>query len=226
MATALFMQRIIEMTDASCDQEHIEMIIYNKPSIPDRTGYILDHTKANPLEPMAEVGNHLANQGVDVIAIPCITSTYFYDDLTKGIPIPVINGIDAVCSYLNHNNISRVGLMATSGTIASGLFQDKLAKSGIELVLPDDAGQSAVMSVIYDGVKAGKPVPMDLFHKASVELRDQGAEVIILGCTELSVVKSTHEIGSGFLDALDVLAQSCVNSCGTLKKEYIDLIIK
>ena len=85
MATAYFMQRIIELTDAASDQENIEMVVYNCPSIPDRTGYILGRNKENPLPKILELAHELERQNVDYIAIPCITAHYFHPDIAKSV---------------------------------------------------------------------------------------------------------------------------------------------
>ena len=83
------------------------------------------------------------------------------------------------------------------------------------------------MSLIYDDIKANRPAGMDKFRFASEELREQGAQAIILGCTELSLVKRDHAIGAGYLDAMEVLAQTCVIRCGgRLKEAYQELISK
>ena len=83
MATAYFMQLIIKMTDANLDQDHLEMIIYNCPTIPDRTEFILGKSKASPLPRMIEVGKKLKEQNADYIAIPCITAHYFHKELEE-----------------------------------------------------------------------------------------------------------------------------------------------
>ena len=117
--------------------------------------------------------------------------------------------------------------MATDGSIRSGLFQRELQKHGIEPIIPGEQAQKCVMSVIYDDVKANKPAEMDKFRFASDELRSKGAQAIILGCTELSLVKRDCDIGAGYLDAMEVLAQTCVLRCGgKLKEEYQELISK
>ena len=131
MATAYFMELVIEMTDADEDQKHIEMLIHNCPSIPDRTRYILGLSPENPLEPMVAVGRKLAENGAEVIAIPCVTSGCFYEELTAGIPVPVISTIEETASYLQKEHISEIGLMATDGTIESRVFQDALEKKNI-----------------------------------------------------------------------------------------------
>ena len=90
IATAHFMELVIRMTDADCDQKNLDMIIYNSPSIPARTAYILDNSKASPLPDMIELGNKLAHQDADYIAIPCVTAHYFCDELSSNIPFPLL----------------------------------------------------------------------------------------------------------------------------------------
>ena len=225
IATAHFMELVIRMTEAATDQEHLDMILYNRPSIPDRTGYILDPTKPNPLPEMIRVGNALARQGAKLIAIPCMTAHYFHADLTRYIEAPIVHAIHETAAHLKKHGISRVGIMATDGTIRSRLFQQELEKHGITPLIPGEEGQKCVMSVIYDDIKANRPAGMDKFELASRDLKDQGAQAIILGCTELSLVKRDYPIGAGYLDAMEVLAQTCVIRCGgKLKEEYQNLI--
>ena len=227
IATAHFMELVIRMTEAATDQEHLDMILYNRPSIPDRTGYILDPTKPNPLPEMIRVGNALARQGAKLIAIPCMTAHYFHADLTRYIEAPIVHAIHETAAHLKKHGISRVGIMATDGTIRSKLFQQELEKHGITPLIPGEEGQKCVMSVIYDDIKANRPAGMDKFELASNDLKNQGAQAIILGCTELSLVKRDYPIGAGFLDAMEVLAQTCVKRCGgQLKEEYQELISK
>ena len=227
IATAHFMELIIRMTEAATDQEHLDMIIYNRPSIPDRTGYILDQTKPNPLPEMIRVGNALTRQGAGLIAIPCMTAHYFHRELTRYIEAPIVHAIHETAAHLKKHGITKVGILATDGTIRSRLFQRELENHGMEVLIPSPQGQKCVMSVIYDDIKANRPADMEKFRFASDELRTQGAQAIILGCTELSLVKRDCRIGAGYLDAMEVLAQTCVLRCGgRLKEEYQELISK
>lgn len=225
MATAYFMELIINMTDAHCDQDHLEMIIYNFPSIPDRTSFILGESSDNPVVPMTKIGKQLEAQKADNIAIPCITSHYFYESLAENIKVPIINIIKETVLYLKKKGIKRAGIAATDGTISTNLFQKELEAEGIDYVLPSDINQKYIMDLIYKNIKAGLPPELAKFKSVSEELRENGAEVIILGCTELSLIKRDYEIGGGYLDAMEVLARSSILSChGSLKKEYEDLI--
>lgn len=224
MATAYFMQLVILMTDAVTDQEHIEMIIYNNPRTPDRTAYILGQSQQSPVEEMVRMGRQLAAQDCEALAIPCMTAHYFHAELEEQIKVPVVHGIRKTAQYLQERGIRNVGVMATDGTISSGIFQKELQEAGINSIVPDKEYQQKVMELIYEDVKAGRKVDMEKFYAVSQHLRLQGADVIVLGCTELSVIKRDEQIGADYLDALDVLAQSCVLSCGKLKDEYKELI--
>ena len=220
LATAYFYELITNMTDAVKDQDHIEILIHSKPSIPDRTAYILDNSKESPLPPMIVIGNELASMGVDHISIPCITAHCFYDELSRGIPVPIINGIRETVETLKINGVKKAGIMATDGTIHSSLFQHELEGWGITPIVPTKIYQDYIMDLIYNCVKSSQPVDMEKFSKASDHLRENGAEAIILGCTELSIIKRDYPIGLGYLDVMEVLAgASILKSQGKLRRD-------
>ncbi len=213
------------MTDAHFDYQHIPMVIYSKPDTPDRTEYILYKNTENPLDAIMSMGKALEDQGVDYISIPCVTAYYFYKELSEGINVPIINMISETATYLKNRNIKKVGLMATTGTITGGFFRQGIENMGIEVEEPSLKSQDKLMRIIYDGIKANKPFAMDDFSMVEKELREKGAEVIILGCTELSLIRRDFNIGAGFLDAMEVLAQKSVILCsGKLKHEFNDII--
>lgn len=224
-ATAHFLELAVRMTDAETDQENVDMIVYNFPSIPDRTGYILGSNLRSPLPGLLSVGRELSRQGVGCIAIPCITAHYFYKELTAAIPTPIIHALRETARHLKENGVTSAGIMGTDGTICSGLFNRELWDAGITPVIPSRQRQEDVMHLIYRNIKAGRPPEMERFQAVSDELRSKGAEAIILGCTELSVIKRDHNIGPGYLDSMEVLAKRAVELCnGKLKEEYRCLI--
>lgn len=224
MATAYYLELMIKMTDAATDQEHLQSIVMNFPTVPDRTAYILGRSKESPLESMIALGQQLKAMGAGVIATPCITAHYFHQSLQEGIGLPMIHGIECIARQLAQGGISRVGLMATDGTVQSGIFQRQVEEQGMELILPDAEGQKAVMRLIYDQVKAGKQPELSLFESVRDQLRSKGAQVVVLGCTELSLLKKEFPLGGGILDALEVLAQESLLACGKqIKPEYQQL---
>jgi aspartate racemase len=110
--------------------------------------------------------------------------------------------------------MTKAGIMATDGTLQVGTFQAALREVGIEPVTPDAETQREVMKIIYEDVKSGKPADMEQFHAVAHSLRARGAQCVILGCTELSVIKQTQSVGNGFLDAMEVLAEGAIAACG------------
>ena len=220
MATAYFLQLLVQMTEARTDQEHIEVLLHSKPQIPDRTRFILGQSREDPLPQMVEIGRELAGQGAELIAVPCVTAHYFQKKLEDSIGIPVVDTIRETALSLKAAGVTKAGILATDGTIESGLFQRAFAGEGISAMLPDRAGQQAVMQIIYQNVKAGQPVDSAAFWRVTEGLFGQGAQAVLLACTELSLVKRDFGLGEGFLDVMEVLARKAVLICGRLKGQY------
>ena len=225
LATAFFLELVIDMTDAVRDQDHLDMVLFNTPSIPDRTRFILGESQDNPVPPMVAVGRKLVSLDVDFIAIPCITAHAFYDVLSACIDRPILHMVRETALHLQSCGVKSAGIAATDGTRRAGLFQKELDAVGIHSVLPTESGQRRIMELIYDDVKAGRPADLDKFANVSDELRRDGAEAILLGCTELSLIKRDAAIGHGYLDAMEVLAAQSVLACGyPLKSRFRRLL--
>lgn len=217
MATVYYMQRVIEMTKAGCDQEHINMLVFNDCDIPDRTAFITEKSPDNPLPVMVEDAKRLEAAGCEFVVIPCNTAHYFYDELEQAVEIPVVNIVEETIRYAKARvqDLSCVGIMATTGTIVTGTYQKYAERAGLSFAVPDEDEQDLLMQIIYDGVKAGKPVPRADFDRVTNHLRAKGAQCLILGCTELSVLKRDLPINDpDVLDSIDVLASETVRRSG------------
>ena len=214
MATALFMRYVTELTDAKTDQEHIEMLIHSAPSIPDRTAFILKKSTLDPRPGMIEVGKGLRAQGADIIAIPCMTAHHFHAELEREIGLPIINGIEATAEYLASRGAKKVGIAATEGSVKTGLFQNALIKAGVEPLTLSKEGQSIVTDTIYKEIKAGMAPDMERFSLVTKEYKQMGADAMILGCTELSLLPEDG-LEEGFhADAMKILARRAVLAAG------------
>lgn len=209
MATATFMKLIIENTDATCDQEHLPMVVRHVPFTPDRTAYILGKSSDSPEASIREAAEALVADGVREIAIPCVTSHFFHDEIQKSIPIPMLDGVSDTAQTLADRGVKKVGIMATSGTVTSGLFAKAMEPYGIECIYPDEAHQDDVMNLIYDCVKSNKSVDEKRVHGVLAHLRGAGAECVVLGCTELSLIPKEYLEGET-LDVMEVLALRCI----------------
>lgn len=224
MATAYFMRLVIEMTDAETDQEHIPMIIYNWPHIPDRTRYLLGQSPEDPVPAMAECGRRLLAAGAGIAAIPCITAHALHNRIQEEAGLPVLHAIRETAGMLREKGIQNVALEATNGTVETRVFQEELERHGMRVILPSPQGQQDVMDIIYRNIKAGKPADMDKFRRVEEQLLEEGAQVIILGCTELSMIKRDYPLRLCYLDTLEVLARAAVRECAKLRPEYEDLL--
>lgn len=198
LASCYLYQMITENTKASKDQDHLDIVLLSHASMPDRTSYILDHSRENPYPLLLEDCKTLERMGAKMISIPCNTSCYFHEKLQSEINIPINNIIKNTASYIKECGYKRVAILATTGTINSGLYQNELSSFGIQFVLPN---QDKVMEVIYDYVKKGIEVPVGLIEEIVCDL---DAEAFILGCTELSVLKGKLNLDDRFIDPLEI----------------------
>ena len=224
MASAYFLQLLTQMSDAQTDQDHMNILMYSRPSVPDRTKYIVGESEENPVPDLVMAGRKLKEMGADILAIPCITAHHFHKELEDGIGLPVIHAVEETIICLEEKKTTQVGIFATDGTIQSGLFQNALKQHGIWPILPEAESQKRVMEIIYHQIKAGKSVDMESFYKISEEMAGQGAQIILLGCTELSLIKRDYDLPAGYLDVMEVLARKAVQCCNRVRKEYRWLI--
>ena len=157
-ATNTFYQFVIDRTDARSDQEHVNALILSDSGMPDRTGAILgtEEQRRAVFDRLLGDARLLENAGCTVIAVPCNTSHFFLDEVQKHISIPILHMIRETALYLAAQGKRRPGILATDGTIQTGLYQKEFAAQGIEAVTPSPEAQKLVMSLIYDDVKAGR----------------------------------------------------------------------
>ena len=221
LATARFLELVTHMTLTDREQDNVDMIVYNFPSIPDRTGYILGSNLRSPLPGLQSAARALARQRVSCIAIPCVTAHYFHRELQGCVPVPILNGVEQTARLIQSQGYHSAGILATEGTIRSRLFARELELAGVTPIIPSEQGQADITHLIYENIKAGKPPEMDRFDRVRKELADQGAEVIILGCTELSILRRCVESAPGYVVVMEVLARECILRCGKrLKPEW------
>ena len=214
MASAQFMSLLTAMTVADTDQNHIETILYSKPNTPDRTAYLLGKSQESPLPALLDSAKTLERIGAQVLAMPCMTAYSFSGEIAGAVSATLIHPIEESAHLLAKNGCRNVGIMATDGTLRVGLFQRALSAAGIACSIPEEKQQRLVMHMIYENVKKGQPADLDMLEAVTKHLRGLGADRVILGCTELSVIKQTQPIGSGYLDAMEVLAACAIEACG------------
>lgn len=213
LATATFMELVIEHTPAKRDQDQVPMIVWNDPQIPDRTAHLLDPSKPDPEPVLMEDARALERAGADYIVIPCNTSHAFLPKIQSSVQIPVLNMV-RLCAeeaLRRFGKGAKVAVLATDGTLRTGIYERYFEELGLGYVTPDEARQRKIMDFIYNGVKANRePDPDGLLEIAEAE-RACGAAGAIAGCTELSVIyRHLAQKPDWFLDPMDILAKVCV----------------
>ena len=211
-ATNRLFSQIIDYTPADCDQEHVSVIVYNNPKIPDRTKAILSQDDA-PAREMLKTALKLQEAGADFIIMPCNTAHYFLPQVEANLKVPVINMIGQTIDFINNNypDAKKIGLLATSGTIKSGIYNTMFKPHNIDVIMPEHYSQEKVMQGIYS-VKAKKESKGRLLlEEAAKNLVEKGADVIVCGCTEIGLALKQEYVNYVLIDPSKVLAQVAVN---------------
>lgn len=211
-ATLDFFEKVLRLTPARRDQEHLRLIIDNNPQIPDRGPAILGDGE-DPTPALVATARNVEAAGADLIVIPCNTAHYFFQAIQAAVRVPVVHIMQEVAGAASRRfpRIGRVGLLATRATVATGLYQDAFRPLGAEVVVPDERGQEVIDRLIYAIKAQGVD---DALRSAGVAvgrgLNRAGAEATILGCTELPLVLGEDTLGLPILDSNLILAEVAV----------------
>ena len=219
MASVYFCEMLISHTRALRDCDHINFLLSSRADTPDRSSFILGQSSDDPTGAMIEEALRLERAGAEVIAIPCNTAHYFYDSICNEVGIPVLNIIRETAKYCKSVGATRIAVLATEGTASSGAYQKFLDEYEIEVLPLTSDEQGVITHIIFDQIKSGAEPDLKSFLRVSNSLIARGAQMIILGCTELSLIKKQNPLPEYFTDSLELLALSAIVECG---KEPID----
>ena len=218
-ATLYCFEKIISNTPAGKDQDHLRVIIDSNPKVPDRTPAILGKGPS-PLPLLVQGCRTLQQAGADFIIMPCVSAHFYQEEMRQQITLPFISIFDVVAETISHDHpeIKVVGLLGTTGTVRSGLFQQRLKEDGIETLVCEDKIQERVMAAIYDikSSQADRPreaVTEDLIA-AVQSLIFRGAVGIVAGCTEIPLALRQRDLSVPYFDVLLLLARAAIRLAG------------
>ncbi|MDB5896963.1 MAG: aspartate racemase-like protein [Ramlibacter sp.] len=219
MAGAAFAARLVALTPAERDQDHVPTLLCNDPRVPDRSLARLGQGE-DPLNAMLRGLRLLERAGASLIAIPCNTAHLWYDQLAASTRVPLLHIVEAVCDDLRRLGVwGRVGLMGTPATLKLGLYQQPLLQRGFEVIVPDDAGLAQCVDAIA-AVKGNRPEAA--FEPAAACIRAliaRGAAAVVLGCTELPLAVPhgrRGEFATALTDSIDALAKAALVRYGRI----------
>lgn len=212
-ATVDLMQRIIRLTPARDDIDHIRCVVDNDPKIPSRIKAIIEGGTTDPGEYLGEMAKRLESWGTDFLAMPCNTAHYYFDRIQAAVRIPVIHMIDAVLDHIRQQfpDCKKVGILASPAIRITGIYNQKFNPAGIDLVFPAENFQHRLFDLIRK-IKAQKAGPddMETYQAIFSHLQASGAQVFIIACTELSTVETPTAVP--WVDASQILAQKIVDT--------------
>jgi aspartate racemase len=211
-ATVDFMAKVIALTPADKDQDHLHMLVDHNPTVPNRQTFILGGDE-DPGPAMAAMARRLEAAGADFLVIPCNTAYAFQKSILDAVSIPLISIIDESIAAVGDKapGAKAVGLLATNGCLQAGVYQSAIAAKNLVAVLPEDDELEQLMSLV-NGIKAGhkgSDVSASM-RKLAEALVDRGAAAIIAGCTEIPLVLDSSMLEVPLISSTDVLAQKTV----------------
>lgn len=219
LATVDFLGKLTGLTSATCDQDHLPWITVSQPGMPDRSRAIEQGDDA-PLAYLRQGVAWLAEQGVQLIAIPCSTSHYWFELMQAACPVPILHIADASVEELRLQSVPagcRVAVLATRGTVASGIYHQRLSAAGFDVPAQDDARQREVDLVIAD-VKAGRlGCARERMQHLQQTLTTSGAQAVVLACTELPLAQDAQPGRVPVIDASLALARASLRRLAYLR---------
>ncbi len=210
LATADLFYKIINLTQARCDRDHIHIITDNYCEIPDRSAYILGGGE-DPINHMSEAARKLESIGADFLVMPCNTAHYFYQELSKRVGIPFLNMIEETAAYLKGEE--RVGLLATEGTYRAKLYEGALLPHNVQVVIPDEDIRKLINTLIYN-FKGGMVAEEKNLLAILDHFREKGVDKLILGCTELPLIFKGVPTDMTLVDPTELLAMAAIRYAG------------
>lgn len=216
-ATAVFLDVLIRATSAGSDQEHLDLLVSQHSTTPDRTAGILDPDAADPGPVIARDARMLERAGASLLVLPCNTAHHYALQVESAVTIPLLSIVKTTAEVaVATAGDAPVAVFATEGNIHARVYQDEIERAGGTPWTPDQALQDDVSRLIYEQVKAGKPVDLTLFESCLDRALAQGAGTVVLGCTELSVAYDQHDYRGDprLVDSLTELARITVREGG------------
>lgn len=214
-ATANMYQLIVKLTPAGRDQEHIPTLIYSFPQVPDRTTAI-QSGDLSIVPYLTEGVTRLQAAGASFIIIPCNTAHYYHERMQAAVDIPILHMIRETVRHVvgHYPECRRIGLLATSGTIRSGLYEKEFAASGRQTIVPDESVETDYVMKAIARIKAGDTgkESEDLLAAAGAHLEAKGAQVLVLGCTEIPLAFNPGRAKVPVVNATRVLAEAAIRT--------------
>lgn len=221
-ATESYIRLLNARTPAHRDQDYLNYILVNHATVPDRSTYLMDHSQPNPYPDLLEDIQQQSRLNPAFFVIACNTAHYFYDDLQKATEIPIVHMPRETVKQIKKEfpAAKRIGIIGTPGTTTDGIYDRELIAEGYEVVKPTPEIQDLTGKLIFEDIKAQNKVDAQLFYQIlRLMTEERGAQVVILGCTELSYAQEmAHDHSYPVVDSQSVLVDRSIELALKLRK--------
>ncbi|GAB4286258.1 MAG: amino acid racemase [Roseovarius sp.] len=208
-ATILLMRRLLEITEARDDADHVPLVVHQNPQVPSRIAALIEGTGPDPAPVLAQMARDLAAAGAQALAMPCNTAHHYAPAIRAATELPFLDMLAETATALRAAGARRIGMLASPATRLTGVFEPHFAAAGLTpLWLADDAPLLAVIRAIKAGAPAAQTVPA--FRGAAAELAAAGADRLLIACTELSLLAGELPADPPHTDSLDCLAHAII----------------
>jgi aspartate racemase len=209
-ATVDFMARVVATTEASCDQDHIRMLVDHNPGVPNRHEAIAGNTPSVGPQ-LADMARGLEHAGADFLVMVCNTAHAYSDDIRAAVSIPFVSIIDVTIAALANQSMRSVGIMAADGCLRAGLYQNALSQAGYDAITWSESELQQFMALVYR-IKAGEKDDeiASGINRLATSLAFNGAEVLISGCTEIPLFMNADQAPAPLLSSTDLLVQHTI----------------
>lgn len=218
-ATVDLMARLIRLTPALDDADHVRCIVDNNPKVPSRIKALIEGGGASPVPELQDMARRLEAWGADFLAMPCNTAHYYFQDIQDAVSIPVLNLIEITAREVlsQQPGITSVGILGSTAILLTGLYQQAFAAVGAKVVYPEEACQNRIMSAIKNIKKGATDLAAPAVDAALSSLETHGAQAVIVACTELSLLPSASRQPLPSIlpryDATEILARAIIHTC-------------
>ena len=209
-STAIFYHELIiecqKQYGAKYDEDYPEIFIYNLP-IPNVVEGLKNPEKT--LKILIKGAKKLESIGVNFIVMPCNTSHYFYEEMKKELSIPFLSIVEETAKKIKSRGYKKIGLLATETTIKCRIYKKDFDRNKIAMVIPKE--QDKVTKIILN-ILAGKKFEKDKEKLKQIieKLTNNGAEAIVLGCTDIPILLKKGDVDIEVFDTVEVLAESTI----------------
>ena len=221
-----FCEMLTNHTYAKKDSDHLNFILSSRADTPDRSSFILGRSTEDPTPRMRSEAKRLEAAGAELLVIPCNTAHYFYSKIAEAVDVPILNIIEETAKLCSLEGVTTVGVLATEGTAKSNAYKDVFDDYKINIIPLSTEEQDFITETIFDRIKGGLAPDVERFKTLCESLYQKGCQRVILGCTELSLIKKDYSLPSYVTDSLEVLCISALKKCNKTPTGFDDNLMK